>query len=182
MRMRALLSIFLACQISTSVAEIERIAIPNERAIQFYWWPKLAPIEGWQQDREFSFRYSVNALAPVGKSFANAETVMYAKAVFKPRVPNVKSLEALIASDRKEFLAKVPGITIADAPPLKTADGLKLISLTYTPAGEGNWERVSYLEEGEFYLIFTVSSRTASGYKSAEKSYESLISTYREKP
>lgn len=179
---RALLPFFLVVQISTCVAEIERIAIPGERAMQFYWWPKLAPSEGWQQDREFSFRYSVNALAPVGKSFSNAETVMYAKAVFKPRVPNVKSLEALIANDRKEFLAKVPGIIIADAPSLKSADGLKLISLTYTPTGEGNWERVSYLEEGEFYLIFTVSSRSASGYKNAEKSYESLIGTYREMP
>ena len=179
---RAIVISILIATATPVVAEIEKLAVPSERGMQFYWWPKLPPLEGWQHDREFSFKYGINALAPVGESFANAETVMYAKAVFKPRVPDVKSLEQLVENDKREFKANVPGVVIAQAPGLLSADGRKLISLTYTPNRAGNWERVSYLEEGEFYLVFTVSSRSLAGFESSAKGYEALIARYREKP
>jgi len=178
---RAFVTSILIATVAPVAADIEKLAVPSERGMQFHWWPKLPPVEGWQHDREFSLKYSINALAPVGKSFANAETVMYAKAVFKPRVPDVKSLGQLIENDKKDK-ANVPGVVVAEAPSLLSADGRKLSSLTYTPNGTGNWERVSYLEEGEFYLIFTVSSRSLAGFKSSAKAYEALVALYREKP
>ena len=182
MQIRALIAslLFTASSIN-AIAEIEKIAIPGEQNISFYWWPMLAPPSGWEQDRDFSFRYGVNALAPIGTSFANAESVMYAKAVFKPRQPNVKSLAMLIENDKEDFLAKVPGVAIQAAPSLVTIDGKKLISLTYTPKEKGNWERVSYLEEGEYYLIFTISSRTQGAFLAAAKAYETLVTQYKEK-
>lgn len=172
----------LAVTAASSVAEIEKFAIPGEKGMSFYWWPKLPSVTGWQQDREYSFLYSLNALAPEGTSFANAETVMYARAVFKPRVPEIQSLGVLIENDKKDFVANVPGVTIREASEIHTADGRKLISLTYSPKDKGNWERVSYLEEGEFYLIFTVSSRTQAGFNATSKAYEDLVSRYKEKP
>ncbi len=63
-----------------AAAEIERQAVPCEQRLCFDWWPKLPSIDGWEQDRGYSFHYSVNALVPKGSSFANANTVMYAKA------------------------------------------------------------------------------------------------------
>ena len=183
MRFRPLLaSVLLLAALGNAHAEIEKFAIPGEKGMTFYWWPKLPPVPGWAQDRDFSFRYSVNALAPVGASFANAETVMYAKAIFKPRVPEVKSLARLIENDKKDFLSNVPGVSIQEAPTLATADGKTLLSLIYTPKDNGNWERVSYLEEGEFYLIFTVSSRTQVGFLASAKAYELLVTQYKEKP
>lgn len=179
---RLIIASFCVVTAVPAAAEIEKFAIPSEKGMNFHWWPKLSPVAGWQQDREFSFRYSVNALAPVGESFATAETVIYARAIFKPRVPDVKSLEMLIENDKKDFLKKVPGVVIRDAPALISADGRRLVSLTYTPNPIGNWERVSYLEEGEFYLIFTVSSRTQKGFEASAKTYETLIAQYREKP
>ena len=38
---------------------------------------------------------------------------------------------------------------------------------------------MSYGEEGEFYLVFTVSSRSQSGFNSAVVAYEKLIAGYR---
>jgi hypothetical protein len=174
--------ILLVSGASTAFAEIEKFAIPGENGMLFHWWPKLPPLSGWAQDRDSSFQYSINALAPVGSSFVNADTVIYAKAVFKPREPKVKSLAMLIENDKKDFLANVPGVTIQEAPSVATADGKKCKSLTYTPKTRGNWERVSYLEEGEFYLIFTVSSRTQAGFLASAQSYEGLITQYKEKP
>lgn len=175
-----LISVLLAAlSISVAHAEIEKIAIPSENGFSFYWWPKLPPIDGWHQDQEYSFFYSSNALAPDGFTFKNAETVMYARAIYKPRQPDVKSLEMLIANDKKDFLTNAPGIVIREVSPLVTADGLKLRSLTFFPAGSGNWERVSYGEEGEFYLVFTLSSRSESGFKAAVRTYEKLVSRYK---
>jgi hypothetical protein len=163
-------------------AEIEKIAIPGEKGFSFYWWPKLAPVDGWHQDREYSFFYSANALAPDGFTFKNAETVMYARAIFKPREPDIKSVEALIDNDRKDFEANVPGVSIHEVAALSSADGQKFRSFTFFPASAGQWERVSYGEEGEFYLIFTISSRSLSGFNAAVGAYEKLIASYNQSP
>lgn len=115
----------------------------------------------------------------VASRLKNAETVMYAKAIYKPREPNIKSLDALIERDKKDFEANVPGISIREVALLSTADGGKLKSLTFFPKSGGNWERVSYGEEGDFYLIFTISSRSLSGFNSAVGAYEKLIASYK---
>lgn len=104
-------------------AEIEKIATLGEKGLSFYWWPKLTPVEGWHNDREHSFHYSSNALAPDGFTFKNAESVMYARALFKPREPDIKSLDALIERDRKDFEANVPGVSIHEVAALSSSDG-----------------------------------------------------------
>jgi hypothetical protein len=175
-----LAAVFITC--SPAVADIEKIAVPGDRGLRFYWWPKVTPVKGWHQDREHSFHYSVNALAPDGFTFANAESVMYAKAVYKPREPEVKSLEMLITKDKRDFLVATPDLVIEEAATLMTADGQKLRSFTYFPKSKGNWERVAYGEEGEFYLVFTLSSRTLNGYKAAGGAFEQLVGQYKEKP
>jgi len=165
---------------SSAYAEIEKLAMTSEKGVSFYWWPKLAPIEGWHQDREYSFSYRVNALAPGGFTFKDAESVMYARASYKPRIPEIKSLEAFIEDDQEDFRAKVPGVSIQEVSPLATADGQKLRSFTFFPTKGGNWERVSYGEEGEFYLIFTVSSRSQSGFDAVVSTYEKVVGSYKE--
>lgn len=182
MRLSPLLFIALLFFTQVTQADIEKIAIPSEKGMSFYWWPKLPSIAGWHQDQDSSFRYSVNALAPDNESFSNAETVMYAKASFKPRIPEIKSLEMLIARDKEDFLKNVPGVEIQAAKSLTTADGKQFKSFTYFPQGAGNWERVTYGEEGEFYLIFTISSRSKAGYDTNVRAYEKLIELYKERP
>jgi hypothetical protein len=180
---RSPINIFVAAILlaatASALAKVEKFAIPGEKGMSFYWWPKLPPVAGWKQDREFSFRYRINALAPEGTSFGSAETVIYAKAVFKPRVPDVKTLGDLIENDKRDFLANVPGVIVREAPSITTVDGQQLNSLTYTPTGQGNWERVSYLDEGDFYLIFTLSSRTQAGFNASSKAYEDMVSQYK---
>lgn len=147
-------------------------------AFNFYWWPKIAAPKGWHQDRRASYHYGCNAVAPDGHTFANAETVLYAKASYKPRIPALKSLEQLIAKDKEDFLSS--GVEIKEAPPLTTADGKILRSFIFTPKDKGNWERVSYGEEGDFYLTFTVSSRSLASCQSSEKIYEDFVRSYKQ--
>jgi hypothetical protein len=179
--MRYILPLLLILLPLTAPAEIEKIAGLGDADISLYWWPKLTVPPGWHRDEGSSYHYAVNALAPDGRTFVNAEAVMYARALYKPRTPEAKSLEQLIENDKKDVRSHVPGTDIKDAATLMTADGRKLRSLIFIPESEGNWERVSYGEEGDFYVLFTLSARTAKGYQSAEKTYEKLVQSYKEK-
>jgi len=123
-----------------------------------------------------------NVLVPVGSSFTAAEAVIYVKALYKPRMPDIASVEALIEDDKKKFLDSRPGMKIVESKALATADGKVLRSFEYIPDQQGDWEQVSYGEEEDFYLIFVISSRTKTGYGRTISVYEKLIESYREKP
>jgi hypothetical protein len=172
---------FVAVLSITVRAEVEKLAAPCERGICLYWWPKLPEIKGWHQDKDQSFNYGFNALAPDGFSFVNAEAVMYVMAEYKPRMPETKSVNMLIADDKKDFLASDPGIVIAEVGELTTGDGSKLQSLTFFPKSKGNWEQVSYGEEGDYYLIFTLSSRSQKAFYKTQSFYHELITHYKVK-
>lgn len=167
---------------ASAIAEIEKVAVPCEQGLCFYWWPKLVAVNGWHHDREHSYLYSANAQAPDGYTFANAESVIYAKALYKPRISKTTSLEMLIKDDKEQFLSRDPNIIVSEVDRLVTGDGQILKSLTFFPKEKGNWEQVSYGEEGEFYLIFTLSSRTKDGFTRTFAAYKQFIGRYTEKP
>ena len=166
----------------SAAAEIEKTSLICKSSFCLYWWPKLPELKGWHQDHDGSYEIGANVLVPDGSTFANATTVIYAEALYKPRAPELTSVSALIESDKKQFLQGKPDTSIEQSADVITGDGLKLKSFTYFPKKQGDWERVSYGEEGDFYLIFTVSSRTKEAYKRGVVVYEKLVGNYHKKP
>ncbi len=162
-------------------AEIEKRAEICETGICLHWWPKLPPLKGWHQDQGSSVKFGVNALAPEGTSFAKARAVIYAKANYKPRMPQTDSLEKLIADDEKTFCSEFSAMVITETDGLLTADGKKLRTFTFFPKSTGQWEEVSYGEEGDFYLIFTLSARSREAFDEALGDYRYLIAHYKER-
>ena len=65
---------------------------------------------------------------------------------------------------------------------MSNADGSSLATFTFFPEQTGSWERVAYGEDGQFYLLFVVSSRTKSGYEGALSDFESAVRSYRREP
>ena len=163
-------------------AEIEKLAQPCDQKICFKWWPRLPELKGWHHDHDHSLHYDANALAPDGFTFADADAVIYARALYKPRTPEAKSLQMLIDADKADFRGRDAKIKIEESKPISTADGQKLRTFEFIPGRSGNWERVAYGEEGDFYLMFTVSARSQQAYKKAVVQYEDLLSRYRTKP
>ena len=176
---RALLMIALLFLSITAYAEIEKLAMPCDTGICFHWWPKLPIVKGWHHDKDYSIHYSFNAQAPDGKNFGNAETVIYANALFKPRIPDTKNLQMLIDDDQKKFKSELPDVIIKEVLPIVTGGGKSLRSFTYTPTKAGSWEQVAYGEEGEFYIIFTISSRSKSGLANELVNYRKFINEYK---
>ena len=156
-----------------------------KNAICLYWWPKLPSLAGWHTEENANYSNGangINILIPDGSNFANADTVIYANAVLKRRYestnPQTKTLAAFIADDRGTFVEQHNNMRIEDAAPLTTADGHKLRSLTYI--GSGEWERVAYGEEGEYYVLFVINAHSEAGFLKNLPAYESLVRNYRE--
>ena len=143
-------------------AEILKFMIPSEKGLSAKWWPKVPALPGWHQDMGASEHFSLNALAPDGSTFARAEAVMLAKANYKPRQPKITTLAQLVEDDRKSTLAVLPDARITSLPDMKDADGKRLVVRAFAPGkdGKGNWEAVAYGEEGDFFVIFTLSARS----------------------
>ena len=170
--------LFLASLPQIAHSEIKKIATTCEITICFHWWPKLSAVEGWHQDKEQSFSLQANAQVPSGFTFSNAETVIYAIALYKPREPELNSIEQLIENDINKFKTDYKGVDIKEVKPIVSIDGKSFKSLTFFPAKSGNWEQVSYAEEDDFYLIFTISSRSKKGFDNSVSDYKKFINTY----
>jgi hypothetical protein len=164
---------------SLANSEIYKLAVPSDKGFELYWWPVMQPIAGWNHDEGASRANHVNAFVPNGSSFSDAPAVMYARAMYKPRTPDTKSLNQLIADDRKQFEQDFPGIRIAELAPISGSSGSKFRCLSFTPSGAGSWEHVAYAEEGEFYLIFTVSSTSEAALVRAQRDFEKWVSAYK---
>jgi hypothetical protein len=182
MNLRMLALVACVAGSASAMAEVEKVAFSCGQEICFRWWPKVSPVAGWQHDRDHSLHYNFNALSPSGTTFATAETVMYANAIYKPRVPEDKTLANFINGDIEQFKRENPGLVVKPAAALVTADGKSVSVYWLQPKGAGQWERVAYFEEGEYYMLFVVSSRSESGLIAASRAYESLLAAYREKP
>jgi hypothetical protein len=181
MRVRlSLFAVILLLVCGTALSEIEKVGRVCGDGVCPAWWPKLALVKGWHHDDEASLANGVNIQVPDGFTFSDAETVIYGRALYKPRNPEATSLEVLIKNDREEFLKENSSIEIAKVFPLKTKDGKALEARRFFPKSTGNWEEVSYGEEGDFYLLFTISSRSSAGFAAALPVYEQYIAQYKE--
>jgi len=164
-------------------AEIYKLAIPGDQGFKLYWWPQLQVPDGWVHDEGASRSTASNMLVPKDQSFARAPAVMYGKALYKPRIPETRSLDQLISDDERKFQNDLPGIVILPLPALKNGDGRSLRCFSYSPQrdSKGSWEWTAYSEEGDFYLIFVLSANSEVALKTALPTFRRLIATYKEK-
>jgi len=167
------------------IAEIEKQAFSCERkgGFCFMWWPKLPEIKGWHQDINNSKHYSINAQSLNGFTFSNSETVIYANAEYQHDKMPYKTLKDFINFSQSKFTKGSYLVEIEKSAEVKSDSGITFYSYMFKPKSEGNWEHVSYAEEtdakgNKYYLIFTLSSRTESGYKSYLEDYFKFIRHY----
>jgi hypothetical protein len=179
--MRRALPLLVLLAASTPIsADIYKLAVPTDQGIQFYWWPIVPSIDGWTHDEGASRAHGVNALVPAGQTFSGAPAIIYARAMYKPRIPEVKSLGQLITDDIATFKQDFPGVAVDKLSAIRDGDGRSHPYYSFNPKGNGSWELVAYGEEGDFYLIFTLSGQSKAARDAARSAFEKLVSRYRE--
>jgi hypothetical protein len=174
--------LFLMCLAFSGAvsAGIYKLAVPSDCGLKLYWWPIVTMIGGWEQDEVASCANSINALVPKGQTFRDAPAVIYAKALYKPRTPETKSLEQFIREDIARFKRDFPGIVIEQLASINDGDGQSLPYYSFALQNAGNWDLVAYGEEGDFYLVFTLSGNSKAARDAARGDFERLVSQYKE--
>jgi hypothetical protein len=105
-RIAAALAAALLAAALPAPAEIEVIGLETKGGTVQRWWPKLTPPKGWHHDRNHSLNYNLNAIAPVGESFASAEAILYGRAVRKASDAGLHSVADFMASARASSSAR----------------------------------------------------------------------------
>ena len=123
----------------TVFAGMYKLAVPEKSGTEAYWWPILPDLPGWVHDEVASRRFASNFLVPRGQTFANAPAVIYAKALYKPRIPDTQSVDQLIADDERQVAKQSPGIRISEQAALQDRDGKGFKCIAYAPSSEGSW-------------------------------------------
>lgn len=178
--MKYIVAIFLIFTSIAAYAGLDKVAVPTGTGLKLMWWPKVTPPKGWHFDQGSSYYFSCNAMAPDGATFSKAETVMYAKADYKPRLPAPITLQAFVNNDMTSFKKETAKIVIVREPSLRFGKKQRCQLVFYHPAmgSQGNWEQVAYCEDGAYFLTFAVSSRTHAGLQAAMPAFRSMFSSY----
>jgi hypothetical protein len=163
-------------------AETEEFTETCDTRICSWRRPIVDPPPGWSRDNGASRHYKMNAFAPNGSSFADAPAVMYALAVDKSSFPE-KSLPAFLGRGHPSASGS-GGIEVAPTPRLTTGDGKSFEALRYAPppGSEGQHETVAYGEEGDYFVVFVISARTAKAHDAAYASFVELLRGYTKVP
>lgn len=154
-----------------------------KKELCLYWWPKLPTEMGWHSDIQANYQNRINVLIPDGYNVSNANTIIYGNAIYKPqyfdRATGARTLDRFIEDDKATFLKRYPKIVIRNAESAFTSDGRILRAIEFLQPSENVWERVTYGEEGDYYILFVLTSRSESGYRKALPVYEDIIRRYR---
>ena len=159
-------------------AEIERNSYPTNDGLEFLWWPKVVPPEGWIHNREISFENHINMFVPKGETFARAPAVMYARAIHYEAGNTVQELETAIRDDHNGFLQRFPDSKVEEVAAVKTGDGTSLRTFSFTPAAKGHWELVAYGREPEFVLMFCISANSKDALEEHRAAFLAMVRSY----
>lgn len=167
-------------------AEIDKKAYTCDESgkMCFLWWPKLQGVDGWKQDMQHSNHYKMNTQAPLGSTFSNAETVIYARAEYQHDGSPDKNLSEFIKSSQEKYLIPDPTLMVEKTKTISSQNNINFESYKFIPSKQGNWEQVSYAEEidkdgNKYFLIFVLSSRSQAGYDKYIKDYFKFITQYK---
>jgi hypothetical protein len=184
MKRMILSTILLLLFFANAYCEIEKIGTVSPNGIQYYWWPKLPHMVGWHHEREASFDNFVNYYVPDGETPSTTKSVIFAKAIYKPRHPEIKSLKMFIDGDKEHFTSQWgDDFVIKESEPISTADGQILKTLLFSPKKERegySYKQVAYGEEGDFYIVFEINAQTKQIFAQALVTFKKVVSAYKE--
>ena len=133
---------------------------------------------GWVLDNKAGRSQGLHAcFYEEGRSWASAETVMYANTASK-RVQGQRTMEELMAYDVAQFRKRAPGLDVTPPVSMKTSTGTASVRL-FKGDEHVNHEAVAYIDEKHTIVMLVLSARTEAGFRKAYPSFEKLVSTYK---
>lgn len=164
---------------ATAAAKIHKEGRMTDHGIHLYWWPELRVPKGWVHDEDDSLDLTSNVLIPKGATFQNAPSLIYARAFYVPdEKKSERHLRSFIRDDQAPYRRKIKTFRVAEIKPgWKTADGriLRTFRLSYI----GTQEVVCYGSEGDYWLVFVITSKSSSALDRDLPTFREVVEAYR---
>lgn len=178
MMLKAVVALLFLASISPA-AEIEKKAVLLNDKIKLYWWPKLSIPRGWLHDEELSENMSSNVLLPRGTTFSNAPSIIYGRAFYDPDKKTRGTLSGFISDDVVKFRKSRAQLVVQEIHPGLTTlrhHSLRTFDFSYGP---GTYDETCYGQEGDFWLIISLSSQTKRAFKRDKATFRRVIAAYK---
>lgn len=176
--MRTALFIAVMLQASIANAELEQVPFNCEGKTCFYTLPKLQPLNGWHPEGRNNDT-DATVLVPNGATFENTQHFIYARALSKPLISDNPSLANFISMEKSDFAEVYPSTKVIEVSPIASTTGKKLRSLVIVSKTSGKWEQVTYTEEGDHFIVITLTAKTERAFKQAQSDYYGVVRAYK---
>jgi hypothetical protein len=156
----------------TARAEVEKVEMKCEKGPCVKWFPKVTPPRAWHYDEDESAEQGVKVFAP---DDMHSDMRMYTYAIQKTDKPALRTLDDVIVHEKENYKEG----QAMEGKPLSTLDGKKLRTFLYATKGEIRWDQASYGEEGQFYVVFAITTNGLYELTRYVNDYSSFVGSYR---
>jgi hypothetical protein len=140
--------------------------------------------EQWVLDNQSGVDQGLQAVFyPVGKSWTNSPTVMYAN-VYLKKDQKAENAATVAAKDIADFRKHSGKLNVLDADPLPLGDPAndqprKALVKYFSGDDFGNFEAVAYINESSVVVMLVLSARKEDEFKKALPAFAELVRSYR---
>lgn len=166
------LALFAALMPLTARAEVEKVEMKCEKGPCVKWFPKVTPPRAWHYDEDESAEQGVKVFAP---DDMHSDMRIYTYAIQKADKPALHTLDDVIAHEKENYKEG----RVMEGKPLSTLDGKKLRTFLYATKDEIRWDQASYGEEGQFYVVFAITTTGLYELNRYVNDYNSFVGSYR---
>lgn len=166
------LTLFATLLPASAHAEIEKVEMKCEKGPCFKWFPRVAPPRAWHYEEDESVEQGVKVFAP---DDMHSDMRMYTYAIQKADKPALHTLDDVIAHEKENYKEG----RAMEGKPLSTLDGKKLRTFLYATKDEIRWDQATYGEEGQFYVVFAITTTGLYELNRYVNDYSSFVGSYR---
>lgn len=146
--------------------------------LRLYQQPKVVVPAGWHASDEMGQQLQCLVLLRVSEDPDNPLTMIYGLAV--PKEGQSDTLAGFIRDDIETFKTDNSDVSAVETAPFPSGTGpLKAYTFTYTYEGNHFLQTVVFAEEGEFFVTFTLTGKTAAAHDSALADFKAVLGSYR---
>lgn len=146
--------------------------------LRLYQQPKVVVPAGWHASEEMGQQLQCLVLLRVSEDPDNPLTMIYGVAV--PKEGQSDTLQEFIRDDIETFKTGNSGVSAEKTAPFPSGKGpLTAYTFTYTYEGDRFLQTVVFAEEGDFFVTFTLTGKTAAAHDSALPDFKAVLGSYR---
>ncbi|CAN5161307.1 hypothetical protein BH10PSE17_BH10PSE17_04280 [soil metagenome] len=141
--------------------------------------PRIDPPKGWTLDEALSRSTRVSVFTPADRGLSGAPAVFYARAAKREENTKSRDVAAFAAADLDRMLSSQLTLSATSLGDLKVDNARFLRRRVATSTAEGTHETLAYVEDGEYFVTFVLSARSAVEHDRLRPVFERWLRSYK---